>query len=1196
MHHLGHPSNLVHHSRTWIYARRIALPILIAMLGLLSQDLRAKDGPRFIHHDLMVSLDPLQHGLEVTDTISFPEGFDPGMGIDFRLHEGLSIRSLNDTYRIVALDEGMPKDHAGINHAPEADAGRSFLRRYRILPTEDGTWASFNDRIVIPLSYSGRIHHPVEASHEEYARSFSQTRGLIAEEGTFLSGATGWYPLLDRGLFTFTIAFSGLGSGRMAITQGRRTTGAEDHGEGRVTWSCPHPMDEIYLIEGTFTEYSKKTEGLTAYAFLQQPDPGLAAKYLDATLENVTMYSKLLGDYPYAKFALVENFWETGYGMPSFTLLGPTVIRFPFILQSSYPHEILHNWWGNGVFVDYATGNWCEGLTAYLADHLFKEMKGQGAAHRRDTLQRFRDYVQHTEDFPLREFRARHDAATEAIGYGKSLMLFHMLRVMLGDARFVEILRTFYREFEFKKASFEDLHRVFSRVSDRDLSWFFDQWVDRGGAPVIEIADHTYHHRTDKGGELTLALRQTQHAAPFRLLVPVALYPISGDPEIRVIEMTDREVEVRFADLQKPLFRVEVDPRFDVFRILHREETPPTVGHAYGSEKVYVILPGKAEADLADAYADLAESWRSGRPDNLTVIEEDAIDALPEDGAIWVFGKSNRWRPDPSELGYPFRFSPSDEDITLAGRDYSLEDHSFVICDRSPMNLDQVICWFHADGTECFAGLKRKLPHYGKYSYLVFQGAEPTNVGKGQWPLAESPMILELGERPPKIPTLPKHRALTEPAPLVDGDRLTRHVEFLAHDRLEGRGLGSSGIAEAAVHIACEFEDAGLAPAPGLGGRIQSWVGRAGVENNPVILSNVIGVLPGSNPALKDEILVVGAHHDHLGFGWPDCRSGNEGKIHNGADDNASGVAVLLELAHILGARMKPNRAIWFVSFTAEENGLVGSRRFIDWLSLAFPEKRIYAMVNLDSVGRLEKRKLLALGTDSAREWPFIVMGATYTTGLASKCVTGDTETGDQASFHEVGVPAIHLFAGAHLDMHRPTDDANKLDYEGMEKITLFTREIVAYLADRIEPLDVRVEPTRKLARGTATDSPSPAVKTVAMGPKTKGMDYGKSGHPGKMPGMGHPGGSTRNVSLGTMPDFEFEGKGIRIAAIIPGSPAHKAGLAKGDIVLKVGGKKVTDLTSYNDAIKAHAPGDRVKILYSRDGREIEVQAVLVKR
>jgi aminopeptidase N len=112
---------------------------------------------------------------------------------------------------------------------------------------------------------------------------------------------------------------------------------------------------------------------------LREPDATLARPYLDATADYIRFYSQLIGPYPYAKFALVENFWETGYGMPSFTLLGSKVIRLPLILHSSYPHEILHNWWGNGVYVDTAGGNWSEGLTSYLADHLIREQQGRGA-------------------------------------------------------------------------------------------------------------------------------------------------------------------------------------------------------------------------------------------------------------------------------------------------------------------------------------------------------------------------------------------------------------------------------------------------------------------------------------------------------------------------------------------------------------------------------------------------------------------------------------------------------------------------------------------------------------------------------------------------------------------------------------------------------------------------------------------------
>ena len=160
-------------------------------------------------------------------------------------------------------------------------------------------------------------------------------------------------------------------------------------------------MEEAYLIAAPFTEYTRQAGDVTAMAFLRTPDDALAEKYLEATAQYIEMYRQLIGPYPFDKFALIENFWETGYGMPSFTLLGEKIIRFPFILHSSYPHEILHNWWGNSVYVDWETGNWCEGLTAYMADHLIKEGQRRGAEYRRDTLKSYRSFVTDARDVPV---------------------------------------------------------------------------------------------------------------------------------------------------------------------------------------------------------------------------------------------------------------------------------------------------------------------------------------------------------------------------------------------------------------------------------------------------------------------------------------------------------------------------------------------------------------------------------------------------------------------------------------------------------------------------------------------------------------------------------------------------------------------------------------------------------------------------
>ncbi len=312
----------------------------------------------------------------------------------------------------------------GINAAPD-EADRAPLTRYRV----DGVPADG----ALTLVYDGLFDFGLSDQKEEYTRGFRATVGQLGEEGVFLAGSSFWYPVFDDRLVEFELSV-GLPEGWHVISQGEGTSRDE---AGRAHWDSQGPMDEIYLIGGPLERLPRRgRRGRGAGLPARRRTPALAGKYLEATAQYVEMYRDLIGPYPYGKFALVENFWETGYGMPSFTLLGPTVIRFPFILHSSYPHEILHNWWGNSVFVDYESGNWCEGLTAYLADHLIKEQRGQGAEYRRDALQKYRNYVQEGDDFPLSEFRSRHSAATEAVGYGKTLMVFHMLRRQLGDEVF----------------------------------------------------------------------------------------------------------------------------------------------------------------------------------------------------------------------------------------------------------------------------------------------------------------------------------------------------------------------------------------------------------------------------------------------------------------------------------------------------------------------------------------------------------------------------------------------------------------------------------------------------------------------------------------------------------------------------------------------------------------------------------------
>ena len=559
-----------------------------------------------------------------------------------------------------------------------------------------------------------------------------------------LSGDSFWVPWFGEELVSFSLSVT-VPEGWDVVSQGERTRHAADGSSRRVRWECPDPMDEVYLIGGRFTEYSRPAGNATAYAFLREPDPKLAAKYLEATAQFIEMYSQLIGPYPYEKFALVENFWETGYGMPSFTLLGPTVIRLPFILGSSYPHEILHNWWGNSVFVDYEQGNWSEGLTAYLADHLMKEASGKGIEYRRNTLIGYRSHVREGRDFPLRDFRSRHSSASEAVGYGKSLMLWHMLRLHLGDDRFVRGLRTFFLRHRFRRASFSDLSRVYSELADEDLQPFFRQWVERTGAPVLSLESEALGE-----DRIRVVVRQEQRGELYELSVPLAV-TLAGETQARIFSLPiqKRESEFEFALPAAPL-RVDLDPYFDVFRRLDQAEIPPTLSDLFGAEKVTLVLPeGEGEA-LAAAWKDLAHAWQDGAAGQVEAVHEQELQRLPEDRAVWVLGSHNRWsrslRPGLEELGAGIEEGA----IRMGAKQLPEKGHSFVYTTRRLDRPDLPLAWVGADSAAAIRGLARKLPHYGKYSYLAFSGEEPGNVVKGQWQAIDSPLVRVLA--PAEIP------------------------------------------------------------------------------------------------------------------------------------------------------------------------------------------------------------------------------------------------------------------------------------------------------------------------------------------------------------------------------------------------------------------------------------------------------------
>ena len=302
---------------------------------------------------------------------------------------------------------------------------------------------------------------------------------------------------------------------------------------------------------------------------------------------------------------------------------------------------------------------------------------------------------------------------------------------------------------------------------------------------------------------------------------------------------------------------------------------------------------------------------------------------------------------------------------------------------------------------------------------------------------------------------------------------------------------------------------------------------------------------------MEGQPVIIGAHYDHVGID-------ESGVLHPGADDNASGISILIEVAAKLSRAYTPQRPIIFVAFSGEESGLLGSKYLIENSLEGFRSENYFAMVNLDSVGRLDGKDLQIFGSESAYEWPFIAQGIGFTIGVQSEFLTETIASGDHVSFLNAGIPAIHLFSGMHLDFHQPSDTLDKLDLLGMSNVALWVEEASAYLGERTDPLRVNLENARQVEVQTQT--------------------------------------SERSASLGTVPDFAYSGEGVRISGVTPGGAADEAGFKAQDVLLSYNGDVIEDMQTYSNFLRQSDPGESITIEILREGQKISIEATLKAR
>lgn len=682
---------------------------------------------KFTSYNQQITLDPVSHQFTSKVVAEWERGLVDT--VTFVLHANMKITNarLMDVIDMKSLKKiasgkkmGPAIKALGIKAVSDASAEHLALYASPISGLKKG------DKTEINLEFSGEIFDDIGASSFSRWAIEDETTGLIGEKGAFLTPETAYYPRLagDNAPATFKTTIT-VPTEWKALVEGSLLSSTDS----TYTYDSKVPIDGSYLVAGPYKLESFTSDGIEIAFYYYEGSEDLVRDYLGFSARYVKMYNEMFGPYPFDRFSVVENFFPTGYGMPSYTLLGSMVLRLPHIKFTSLGHEVCHNWWGNGVFVDYDKGNWCEGLTVYSADYHYKQSRSpeQGAQYRMETLRDYSEYIIRgdKQDFPLRTFIARTEAGSRTIGYGKSMMVFHMLQQKIGEQKFQEGLKTFFDELKFQKATWDDIFTIMERVSGEKLEWFKNQWLDRTGAVSLELVDATTSEKNGKY-EVAVTLSQVQSGDLFRVDVPVLVTFKDKTTDQVIIEKFDKKSKrVNFTFDKEPV-KVEIDPGFDIFRSLDVLESAPVLAGYFGDEKPFVVIPDTS-GEMTDAYRALAEVLvKRSKGKILTESEALAVD-LGGKSVVWM-GKKERG-------------------VKLAGTQFMLDGNAldgdelavvYTWRDDKHPEKTQVDIWAESPGA--LQPLQRKLPHYGKYSYLAFSAGQ--NISKGFWPVEKSPLAI----------------------------------------------------------------------------------------------------------------------------------------------------------------------------------------------------------------------------------------------------------------------------------------------------------------------------------------------------------------------------------------------------------------------------------------------------------------------
>ena len=635
-----------------------------------------------VEYDITVHIDPVAHTIEGRNIITTKS-----------THK--LILALSSRFKVKnILVDGVVLEPAGTDHG--------MLQ----------TWQIPDSRQIprrIEVSWQGKLL-PLNTALN-HRQTLNRGEPVSGEFGTFLPDSSGWYPHIPGKLASYRVSLK-MPYGQRGIVAGKIIEESDSDEGYHARFEFPFPSEGIDFMGGPYTVETDSMYGtggkkIQLRTYFHPQIKELARDYLNSVKEYIQLYESRIGEYPFTEFSVISSPTPTGFGMPTLTYLGINVLRLPFIRSTSLGHEVLHNWWGNGVYPYYPGGNWSEGLTTFMADYAYKERMGSEAA-KEIRLGWLRDFatLSSDQDFALEKFTTRTHGASKIIGYNKAAMIFLMLRDLLGNESFDRGLRLFWSQNQFRIASWSDLQSTFEVESGRKLQIFFEQWLTYTGAPSLRIVKAV---RTHSESEHNVTVTLEQKDSSYNLRVPIAVHT-EGGIKTKVFDM-DRESQTFSFKLRTKPTKVTLDPDFRLFRRLTSDEAPPILRQIMVDQSTETILLPET-GDAREVSLELARKLLHRTPKIASLTDASKVTSILVIGMQDQISKwlvLNKLPPRPSNVR---------RDGTAHAWAMRRDGVTFVVVS--------------AKDTLSLQALVRPLPHYGRQSYINFDGAKA--IERGTWP------------------------------------------------------------------------------------------------------------------------------------------------------------------------------------------------------------------------------------------------------------------------------------------------------------------------------------------------------------------------------------------------------------------------------------------------------------------------------